>query len=182
MPERFASAAPVNREFSSFTQTPSFHKKKTHREPVAQAPCGFFFSCASRSRTYDGGVKVPCLTAWRWRTGKNQYSRISFICQAKAFCRVCADKSITKFNKFSPDFLCILAQHKQAVKFCFLAASFIRSVLPILSSRPAFPAMRSLSYIMVTLLFVMRSAPVPAGIGGTWSPHSYTRESSGGSC
>jgi hypothetical protein len=78
--------------------------------------------------------------------------------------------------------LCILAQHKQAVKFCFLAASFIRSVLPILSSRPAFPAMRSLSYIMVTLLFVMRSAPVPAGIGGTWSPHSYTRESSGGSC
>ena len=44
--------------------------------------------CASRSRTYDGGVKVPCLTAWRWRTGKNQYSRISFICQAKAFCRV----------------------------------------------------------------------------------------------
>lgn len=92
------------------------------------------------------------------------------------------DKSITKFNKFSPDFLCILAQHKQAVKFCFLAASFIRSVLPILSSRPAFPAMRSLSYIMVTLLFVMRSAPVPAGIGGTWSPHSYTRESSGGSC
>ena len=92
------------------------------------------------------------------------------------------DKSITKFNKFSPDFLCILAQHKQAVKFCFLAASFIRSVLPILSSRPAFPAMRSLSYIMVTLLFVMRSAPVPAGIGGTLSPHSYTRESSGGSC
>ena len=24
-------------------------------------------NCASRSRTYDGGVKVPCLTAWRWR-------------------------------------------------------------------------------------------------------------------
>ena len=65
-------------------------KNKTRTEPVAQAPCGFFFSCASRSRTYDGGVKVPCLTAWRWRTGKNQYSRISFICQAKAFCRVCA--------------------------------------------------------------------------------------------
>ena len=69
---------------------PLFTKNKTRREPVAQAPCGFFFSCASRSRTYDGGVKVPCLTAWRWRTGKNQYSRISFICQAKAFCRVCA--------------------------------------------------------------------------------------------
>ena len=51
---------------------------------------GLLCSCASRSRTYDGGVKVPCLTAWRWRTGKNQYSRISFICQAKAFCRVCA--------------------------------------------------------------------------------------------
>ena len=26
-----------------------------------------FSGCASRSRTYDGGVKVPCLTAWRWR-------------------------------------------------------------------------------------------------------------------
>ena len=89
-PGRESRTASVSREFSSFTQTPSFHKKKTRREPVAQAPCGFFFSCASRSRTYDGGVKVPCLTAWRWRTGKNQYSRISFICQAKAFCRVCA--------------------------------------------------------------------------------------------
>ena len=110
------------------------------------------------------------------------FIRLQAICQL-LFSDFCSfDKSITKFNKFSPDFLCILAQHKQAVKFCFLAASFIRSVLPILSSRPAFPAMRSLSYIMVTLLFVMRSAPVPAGIGGTWSPHSYTRESSGGSC
>ena len=110
------------------------------------------------------------------------FIRLRAICQL-LFSDFCSfDKSITKFNKFSPDFLCILAQHKQAVKFCFLAASFIRSVLPILSSRPAFPAMRSLSYIMVTLLFVMRSAPVPAGIGGTWSPHSYTRESSGGSC
>ena len=27
--------------------------------------------CASRSRTYDGGVKVPCLTAWRWRIMQN---------------------------------------------------------------------------------------------------------------
>lgn len=50
---------------------PLFAKKKTRREPVAQAPCGFFFSCASRSRTYDGGVKVPCLTAWRWRIMQN---------------------------------------------------------------------------------------------------------------
>ena len=72
------------------TNTLFSQKNKTRREPDTQAPCGFFFSCASRSRTYDGGVKVPCLTAWRWRTGKNQYSRISFICQAKAFCRVCA--------------------------------------------------------------------------------------------
>ena len=111
----------------------------------------------------------------------NAGQSVAGIARAMSF-NYSTDKSITKFNKFSPDFLCILAQHKQAVKFCFLAASFIRSVLPILSSRPAFPAMRSLSYIMVTLLFVMRSAPVPAGIGGTWSPHSYTRESSGGSC
>ena len=29
--------------------------------------CGFFDGCASRSRTCDGGVKVLCLTAWRWR-------------------------------------------------------------------------------------------------------------------
>ena len=70
-PERESRTAPVSREFSSFTQTPSFHKKKTRREPVVQAPCGFFFSCASRSRTYDGGVKVPCLTAWRWRIMQN---------------------------------------------------------------------------------------------------------------
>ena len=116
------------------------------------------------------------------RSQLNQYTRRMVFCQALFSNFFFIDKSITKFNKFSPDFLCILAQHKQAVKFCFLAASFIRSVLPILSSRPAFPAMRSLSYIMVTLLFVMRSAPVPAGIGGTLSPHSYTRESSGGSC
>ena len=34
------------------------------RQP--QRPPGHF-GCASRSRTYDGGVKVPCLTAWRWR-------------------------------------------------------------------------------------------------------------------
>ena len=116
------------------------------------------------------------------RTFFAEYNAAGLSCQALLCIFLTSDKSITKFNKFSPDFLCILAQHKQAVKFCFLAASFIRSVLPILSSRPAFPAMRSLSYIMVTLLFVMRSAPVPAGIGGTWSPHSYTRESSGGSC
>ena len=142
----------------------------------------------------------PMLKAWEasvltaWPTGHTSIlhrgfrSRLDYfsigvrLCQQEISNFSKFDKSITKFNKFSPDFLCILAQHKQAVKFCFLAASFIRSVLPILSSRPAFPAMRSLSYIMVTLLFVMRSAPVPAGIGGTWSPHSYTRESSGGSC
>ena len=32
---------------------------------------GLLCSCASRSRTYDGGVKVPCLTAWRWRIMQN---------------------------------------------------------------------------------------------------------------
>ena len=127
------------------------------------------------------GVLIWRQCAFGTRCEKYNTIRIGF-CQAEFQIFLDFDKSITKFNKFSPDFLCILAQHKQAVKFCFLAASFIRSVLPILSSRPAFPAMRSLSYIMVTLLFVMRSAPVPAGIGGTWSPHSYTRESSGGSC
>ena len=63
---------------------------QTQRPPAERFLQQTVFSCASRSRTYDGGVKVPCLTAWRWRTGKNQYSRISFICQAKAFCRVCA--------------------------------------------------------------------------------------------
>ena len=81
---------PGQQRISLFTQTTSFSQKENPHGTVAQAPCGFFFSCASRSRTYDGGVKVPCLTAWRWRTGKNQYSRISFICQAKAFCPVCA--------------------------------------------------------------------------------------------
>ena len=41
--------------------------KKPHEHWISQHSCGFFSSCASRSRTYDGGVKVPCLTAWRWR-------------------------------------------------------------------------------------------------------------------
>ena len=114
---------------------------------------------------------------------KRYYTHLSGFCQHFSASFSDFDKSITKFNKFSPDFLCILAQHKQAVKFLFLAAPLVCSILPILfSSRPSFPAMRSLSYIMVALLFVTRSAPVPAGIGGTWSPHSYTRESSGGSC
>ena len=70
---------------------PVFAHKKTCTGGCSSASVQVFLhSCASRSRTYDGGVKVPCLTAWRWRTGKNQYSRISFICQAKAFCGVCA--------------------------------------------------------------------------------------------
>ena len=107
----------------------------------------------------------PMLKAWEasvltaWPTGHTSIlhrgfrSRLDYfsigvrLCQQEISNFSKFDKSITKFNKFSPDFLCILAQHKQAVKFCFLAASFIRSVLPILSSRPAFPAMRSLSYI-----------------------------------
>ena len=45
--------------------------KKPHEHWIFQHSCGFFSSCASRSRTYDGGVKVPCLTAWRWRIMQN---------------------------------------------------------------------------------------------------------------
>ena len=37
-------------------------------------PASGAFGCASRSRTYDGGVKVPCLTAWRWRIVQNSIS------------------------------------------------------------------------------------------------------------
>ena len=54
--------------------------------------------CASRSRTYDGGVKVPCLTAWRWRIMQNSIAYFPlfhkrcaaflqlFLC---AVCRIC---------------------------------------------------------------------------------------------
>lgn len=38
-----------------------------HNSLKVSEPCGFFDGCASRSRTCDGGVKVLCLTAWRWR-------------------------------------------------------------------------------------------------------------------
>ena len=114
--------------------------------------------------------------------------RLVYSIMQKGFCQLFfylflqIENSITNFNKFLFDFLCILAQHKQAVKFPFLAARFICSVLPTLSSHHAFPAMRSLSYIMVAPLFVTLLAPVPVDIGGTLSPRSYTRESSGGSC
>ena len=42
-------------------------KKAAAQETVQRPSSG----CASRSRTYDGGVKVPCLTAWRWRIMQN---------------------------------------------------------------------------------------------------------------
>ena len=41
------------------------------------------------------------------------------------------DKSTNNFNKNSPKFLCILAQHKQAVKFSTLAACTNCSVSPL---------------------------------------------------
>lgn len=44
------------------------HEKKAAAQETVQRP---FSGCASRSRTYDGGVKVPCLTAWRWRIMQN---------------------------------------------------------------------------------------------------------------
>ena len=59
---------------------------------------GLLCSCASRSRTYDGGVKVPCLTAWRWRIMQNSIAYFPlfhkrcaaflqlFLC---AVCRIC---------------------------------------------------------------------------------------------
>ena len=42
-------------------------EKAAAQSPVQRPSSG----CASRSRTYDGGVKVPCLTAWRWRIMQN---------------------------------------------------------------------------------------------------------------
>ena len=44
---------------------------ETQRPPAERFLQQTVFSCASRSRTYDGGVKVPCLTAWRWRIMQN---------------------------------------------------------------------------------------------------------------
>ena len=43
--------------------------KKNHADIVSIS--AWLDGCASRSRTYDGGVKVPCLTAWRWRIMQN---------------------------------------------------------------------------------------------------------------
>ena len=47
---------------------------------------GTVFSCASRSRTYDGGVKVPCLTAWRWRIVAYYFNRTFLLCQVERPC------------------------------------------------------------------------------------------------
>lgn len=44
---------------------------QTQKPPAERSLQQTVFSCASRSRTYDGGVKVPCLTAWRWRIMQN---------------------------------------------------------------------------------------------------------------
>ena len=50
------------------------NKKVAAQSPV-QRP---FSGCASRSRTYDGGVKVPCLTAWRWRIMQDSITYFPF--------------------------------------------------------------------------------------------------------
>ena len=62
-PERSAAA-------ELCTVQPHFVEKrcKKPRQPFQDDGA---FGCASRSRTYDGGVKVPCLTAWRWRIMQN---------------------------------------------------------------------------------------------------------------
>ena len=51
-----------------FSHTPQQNAEKAAAQSPVQRPSS---GCASRSRTYDGGVKVPCLTAWRWRIMKN---------------------------------------------------------------------------------------------------------------
>ena len=73
-PEKGVIEAPIARKESSclerivdFENVLLHRKQKPHEHWIFQHSCGFFSSCASRSRTYDGGVKVPCLTAWRWR-------------------------------------------------------------------------------------------------------------------
>ena len=40
---------------------------QTQKPPAERFLQQTVFSCASVSRTRGGGVKVPCLTAWRWR-------------------------------------------------------------------------------------------------------------------
>ena len=69
--------------------TAAGYKQNPHGLLKCSKPCGFFNSCASRSRTYDGGVKVPCLTAWRWRITENI---IAYFCS---------------FHKMSVPFFCL---------------------------------------------------------------------------
>ena len=46
---------------------PPRRQLQTQRPPAERFLQQTVFSCASVSRTRGGGVKVPCLTAWRWR-------------------------------------------------------------------------------------------------------------------
>ena len=49
----------------------SGHRTHTPKHQILNLACLPFhhirINCASRGRTCDGGVKVLCLTAWRWR-------------------------------------------------------------------------------------------------------------------
>ena len=64
---RFAGKTGPKRPLRRARPRRSKSNKTPHEHWFFQHPCGVFSSCASRSRTCDGGVKVPCLTAWRWR-------------------------------------------------------------------------------------------------------------------
>lgn len=50
----------------------SGHRTHTPKHQILNLACLPFhhirINCANRDRTCDGGVKVLCLTAWRWRT------------------------------------------------------------------------------------------------------------------
>ena len=64
MPERFASAAPVSREFSSFTQTPSFHKKRKPAGNLSLRPPAGSFSVLAQVAHVDAGAITMTLTAF----------------------------------------------------------------------------------------------------------------------
>ena len=172
----------------------SFPKKTNNPNP---SPIGnkfglFLFGPSGENRTH--GLLNPiqaryqnCATPgyrplppYRSIGDKRYYTHLSGFCQHFSASFSDFENSITKFNKFSHDFLCILAQHKQAVKFPSLQPiSFVQFYQCFLLALPFQLCAHSL---ILWLLFVTPLAPVLASIGGTLSLRSYIREFSGDSC
>ena len=81
MPERFASAAPVSREFSSFTQTPSFHKKENPQGTCRPGPLRVLFQLRQQESNLRWGSQSPLPYRLAMAHHAKQYSIFSAVPQ-----------------------------------------------------------------------------------------------------